>query len=126
MRTAAEIGKIVRDLRGELSLREFAQKCDISHTTIDNLEKGIDFRTGKPTQPKTVTLQKIAKACSVPLSHILGDESSTEKPAASGEPSENVVIYHRDGKTVTRQFTKEQMDMLASMIDAIPEKPKDI
>lgn len=50
----------------------------------------------------------------------------TEKLAENGEPSENVIIYHRDGKNVKREFTKEQMDMLVSMIEAIPEKPKDI
>lgn len=50
----------------------------------------------------------------------------TKKPADDGEFPENVIIYHRDGKTVTRKFTKEQMDMLTSMIEAIPEKTKDI
>lgn len=73
MRNEKEIGKIIKELRGELSLRDFAQKCDISHTTIDNLEKGIDYRTGKPTQVKVATLQKIADACNVTLSYITGD-----------------------------------------------------
>ena len=68
------IGEKIRQLRGDLSLRDFANKCDISHTTIDNLEKGLDFRTGKPTQAKMTTLQKIADACCVPLSYIIGDE----------------------------------------------------
>ena len=42
------------------------------------------------------------------------------------ELSEDVIIYHRDGKTVKKQFTKEQMDLLLTMINAIPEKPKDV
>lgn len=75
MRNEKEIGEIIRQLRGNLSLRDFAQKCDISHTTIDNLEKGIDYRTGKPTQVKIVTLQKIADACKVPLAYLTGEES---------------------------------------------------
>lgn len=49
-----------------------------------------------------------------------------ESPADEGEASETVVIYHRDGKTVRRELTPEQMKMLASMIDAIPEEPKGI
>lgn len=49
-----------------------------------------------------------------------------EKPAIEDELSEDVIIYHRDGKTVKKQFTKEQMDLLLTMINAIPEKPKDI
>jgi len=79
MKTEKEIGIIIRELRGSMSLREFAKKCDTSHTTIDNLEKGYDFRTGKPTQVKMATLQKIADACNVPISYIIGgDESASQ------------------------------------------------
>ena len=49
-----------------------------------------------------------------------------KKPAIEDELSEDVIIYHRDGKTIKKQFTKEQMDLLLTMINAIPEKPKDI
>ena len=72
MRTAAGIGNIIRQLRGDLSLREFAEKCQMSHTTIDNLEKGVDFRTGKTVQTKIATIEKIATACNVPLEYIIG------------------------------------------------------
>ena len=62
MRSEKEIGQIIRQLRGTESLRSFARRCDTTHTTIDNLEKGFDFRTGKPAQAKMATLQKIATA----------------------------------------------------------------
>ena len=71
-----EIGKKIKILRDTQSLREFAQRCDISHTTIDTLEKGYDFRTGKPVQIKIATLQKIANACNVPLSYFLEEKLS--------------------------------------------------
>ena len=77
MNNPIEIGKIVRRLRGELSLREFSKKCDISHTTLDNIEKGKDFRTGKPTNTSVIVLSKIADAAGVPLSYIIGDENRT-------------------------------------------------
>ena len=35
-----------------------------------------------------------------------------EKPAYSGELPQGTVIYHRDGKTVTKHFSKEQIDMI--------------
>ena len=73
MRTEKEIGEIIKQLRGKLSLREFAKLCDVSHTTIDNLEKGIDFRTKKPTQVTLNTLYKIAKATNVSVSYIIGE-----------------------------------------------------
>ncbi len=78
MKSEKEIGSTVRQLRGEMSLRDFAKQCAISHTTIDNIEKGVDFRTGKPTQVKMSTLQKIASACGVSLSYIVGDGSAED------------------------------------------------
>ena len=47
----------------------------------------------------------------------LNEKSSSN----TDEPSENVIIYHRDGKTVKKHFSKEQMKILLHMIDAIPE-----
>ena len=95
------------------------------------------------SEPDIGTIVKLAKCLEVSLEYLLGvsdkpsiDEQhvlevakyflNEEKPADEGELSEDVVIYHRDGKSVTKHFTKEQMDMLVQMIEAIPEKPKDI
>lgn len=73
MRSPTEIGKIIRNLRGDMSLRTFAAKCHLSHTTLDNIEKGVDFRTGKPTAPTITTLMKIAQAAGVSLEYIVGN-----------------------------------------------------
>lgn len=73
MNTEKRIGQIVRQLRGERSLREFASLCDLSHTALDAIECGYNKRTKKPTQAKTVTLQRIADAAGVPLSYITGE-----------------------------------------------------
>ena len=75
MYTEKEIGNIIKQLRGDMSLREFAEKFNVSHTTIDTLEKGYDFITKKPAQAKVATLQKIADACGVSLSYITGESS---------------------------------------------------
>ena len=64
--TNEQLSRVIKKLRGNLSLRSFADKCGLSHTTIDNLEKGVDFRTGKPTQIKLATLAKIFEACNIP------------------------------------------------------------
>lgn len=81
MNSPEEIGKIVRSLRGKESLRSFAERCDVSHTTIDNIEKGVDFRTGKPTNPSAYILTKIAKASRVSIEYILGTGTeSNENP----------------------------------------------
>ncbi|PGW38354.1 transcriptional regulator [Bacillus cereus] len=58
------LGEIIKDYRfkNKLSLRDFAQKCDVSHTYIDKLEKGLDSRTGKPVEPTLLVIEKISKA----------------------------------------------------------------
>ena len=88
MRTAKEVGVIVRQLRGDMSLRDFAKKCGMSHTTIDNIEKGEDFRTGKPVQIKITTLQKIADACNVPITYIIGEEQQDSNTPVSAVPTD--------------------------------------
>lgn len=76
MKTPEEIGKIVRELRGEQSLRDFAEKCGVAHSTIDTIEKGFDFRTNKPVNPSVVVLNKIADAAGVPLSYITDNDTT--------------------------------------------------
>ncbi|HDR7517010.1 helix-turn-helix domain-containing protein [Bacillus mobilis] len=58
------LGEIIKNYRltNKLSLRDFAQKCDVSHTYIDKLEKGIDSRNGKPVEPTLLVIEKISKA----------------------------------------------------------------
>lgn len=77
MKTPEEIGKIVRELRGKMSLRDYAEKCGVAHSTIDTIEKGFDFRTKKPSNPSAVVLNQIAEASGVTLEYILGDNNKT-------------------------------------------------
>ena len=76
--------------------------------------------------PRDISLRKIADYFGVTVDYLLGNEAEQkEKPADEGELAENVIIWHRDGKTNRREFTRDQMEMLERMINAIPEKPKD-
>ncbi len=115
--SAAELGKIIRELRGNMSLRDFAKKCNTTHTTIDNLEKGFDFRTGKPTQVKMVTLQKIADACGVSLSYLTG-----EIPIAPASPIDNnkKELFDR-----IDQMTDEQIQELKVLVKYIIDNKND-
>lgn len=65
------IGEYIRKYRGETSLREFADKCGISHTHLDSIEKGYDPRTGKPVRVTVDTLKKIAKAMGMTINDLL-------------------------------------------------------
>lgn len=59
-----ELGEFIKQSRLALglSLRDFGKLCDISHTHIDSIEKGIDYRTGKTVNVTNDTLVKIANA----------------------------------------------------------------
>lgn len=70
--------------------------------------------------PRQATLQKFADYFGVSVDYLLGKENE-KKPTDDGELGEDIVIFHRDGKTQKRKLTKEQMDMLVGMLNAIPE-----
>lgn len=65
------IGEYIRKYRGEMSLRDFADKCGISHTHLDSIEKGVDPRTGKPVKVTVETLKKIADAMHMSINDLL-------------------------------------------------------
>lgn len=65
------VGNYIKKYRGKTSLRTFAEKCGISHTHLDSIEKGIDPRTGKPVSVTVETLKKIAKAMNMTINDLL-------------------------------------------------------
>lgn len=66
-----KLGNFLKEKRGEMSLRDFANKLDISHTYLDSLEKGYDSRNKKPVRVTVDTLSKIAKALNEPLEKLV-------------------------------------------------------
>ncbi|WIL44901.1 helix-turn-helix transcriptional regulator (plasmid) [Bacillus bombysepticus] len=75
------LGEIIKNYRltNKLSLRDFAQKCDVSHTYIDKLEKGVDSRTGKPVEPTLLVIEKISKAMNISTKSLLEEIGFIEK-----------------------------------------------
>lgn len=67
------LAEIIRKYRREhgLSLRAFAAKTGLSHAYIDNLEKGLDPHTGKPTQPTIDTLIALARGMDMSLEQLI-------------------------------------------------------
>ena len=65
------IGEFIKKYRGSMSLRDFADKCGISHTHLDSIEKGMDPRTGKPVSVTVETLKKIANAMNMSINDLL-------------------------------------------------------
>lgn len=66
-----KLGIFLKEKRGEMSLRDFANKLDISHTYLDSLEKGYDNRNKKSVRVTVDILSKIAKALDEPIEKLV-------------------------------------------------------
>lgn len=78
-----------RNKRG-LSLRDFAELCDISHSYLDNLEKGKDRRTNKPVSPTLDTLKKLSRGLDIPINDLINialNESEIVSPKSDNDTS---------------------------------------
>ena len=67
------LGEIIKKYRNEnqISMRDFAKRCNLSHTYIAALEKNIDSRTGKPIAPTLDTVKHIAVAINMNIDELL-------------------------------------------------------
>jgi transcriptional regulator with XRE-family HTH domain len=66
-----EFGQFLKELRGKRSLREIERLSGVSHVQLSNLEKGVDPRTGKKSEPSIETLTKLAKTYDIPLDDMI-------------------------------------------------------
>jgi len=101
-----KLGDYIRQQRGARSLREFAQKCDISHTHLDSIEKGYDPRTDKPVRITVETLNKIAKALNTSINELLiisGVVNANDKLY-----SEDKIKYHTN-KNYNKETLKTEL-----------------
>ena len=102
------------------SRSDISEALNVSYFTVSDWVNGKKY-------PRMDKVELLANFFGIQKSDLIEDKQKTppEKTPAD-KVGETVVIYHRDGKTVRRELTPEQMKMLASMIDAIPEEPKGI
>lgn len=99
----ASLGEFIKSVREEqkLTLREFANICNLSHSYISKLEKGIDPRNNKKVIPTIETLKKIADAVNYPLEKLLEISGYTDSTMSIDynipkEYKENHKIVKRD------------------------------
>ncbi len=67
------LGDIIKEYRekNKLSMRDFAKRCNLSHTYIAALEKNIDSRTGKPIAPTLEAVKDISKGLNISIDELL-------------------------------------------------------
>ncbi|WP_422444296.1 helix-turn-helix domain-containing protein [Thermoanaerobacterium sp. DL9XJH110] len=108
------LGEVIKKYREEnnLSLREFADKCGLSHAYIAKLEEGKDPRSGKNIEPTLDTVKRISEAINLPLDELLQMigyiEPDTPTPASTDKDptlDDEIMAIMRDlGPDITLQF----------------------
>jgi len=96
------LGDFVRSKRKEMgmSLRDFGKLCDISHTTIDVIERGYDPRTGKSINITDTTYEKLSLGLGVPMAHLVAMSKGVTDGSPSPDDMKLLKMYHEaDEKT---------------------------
>ncbi len=84
-----------RRLTDGFSLREFSEKCGLSHTYIKNLEES-DPRTGKEIVPTVDSLEKIARALNMSLEELLKETGYIKKVKEAEFEASNLRLIRGD------------------------------
>lgn len=123
------LGDYLRKRRGDMSLREFAEQCGISHTHLDSIEKGRDPRTGKKVSITTDTLSSIAKKIGVDYSYLacLADNVDPHDvqnvPIPADEQKNAPALTDKDKRDVAKDVEKIMGNLENSgelMFDGVP------
>lgn len=106
------LGELIKDYRHEndLSLRDFAERCECSHSYIDKLEKGTDPKTGKEVLPTIDILQRIAKAMNMHLDVLLIKAGYLETVVDHGNYKEKTIVTV-DGKIIDSEILSKAEEM---------------
>lgn len=71
MKSSTPIGSILRELRGNRSLREIEKISGVSYGHIRNIENGFDPRTRKEINPSIDVLKKLSHAYNYPFNNLM-------------------------------------------------------
>ena len=93
---------------------------------ISNLDKALNISVSKSAiskwkngaTPRAATVKAIADYFEVSIDYLTTD-AEKEDTASQKIDSDKVIIFHRNGKTESRHFTREQMKLLYTMMDFI-------
>ncbi|MBM6871182.1 helix-turn-helix domain-containing protein [Pseudoflavonifractor phocaeensis] len=123
------LGKFIRERRKSLdmSLRDFGNMCNISHTTIDCIEKGYDPRTGKAVNITNNTLGKLSAALNVPIARLVELSQGVEQPVARTseieveKPADDIGALSKEELDYIRWFREEATEKEKALVRMIVE-----
>lgn len=126
-----KLGEFLKEKRTKegLSLREFADYLNISHTYLSKLENGCDPRTGKPVSPTIETLKQLSNALGLSLEELLqisGYTETYEIPTTFSSPQEAIefiikqpMVANFGGYDLDLMSNQEIMDMAEDVADML-------
>lgn len=96
------LGEIVKEYRAKnnLSLREFASKCGMSHSYIAMLESESNSKTGEPMVPTITTINKIARGMGKTIDALIA------------EADDMLVSLSKEKETINEKLTLEEYEIL--------------
>ena len=113
-------GERIKSLREKIGLSssELALKIDVSKQNMYKYEN--DIITNIPSDK----IELIAKCLNVSPAYIMGwDNNNTiENKPEEPELEENMIVYHRDGKTSEIKLPPKKMDLIVQMINEFKDK----
>lgn len=100
------LGKRLRAARGNMSIREFAKKCNISPPQLEALENGTTTEDGKPFTISLSALVDLSLGSGLSLDYLMGKD----EPAFNGTPLEGM------------SQGQASLYLLAGLLDTIDEE----
>ena len=101
-----------------ISQEKLAKELNVSRSTVAMWEINSN-------EPDNETIVKIATFLEVTTDFLLDKNEQEEKPIRQDEPlKENTIIFHRNGETITKEFSHEQMELITKLIEEIPSSSK--
>ena len=125
--TLSELMKQYRKAR-DLSQRDFARKCGLSHSLISILEMGVNPQTGKKPQPDLETYRKLAVGMNRSVQDLfndLGNSESVRLFAVDSMPVKAEVKNDRELEgllKIWRVATPERKKAIIRVIKAMSEE----
>ena len=100
---------------------ELSEKTKIPKSSISQYMSG-------HAKPSGERVYLISNALDINEAWLLGFDAPMDKSAPVQEEKpdeagldENIIIYHRNGKIIKKKMSKEKMELLSSMLDALPD-----
>ena len=121
--TLSEMIKQYRKAR-DLSQRDFARRCGLSHSLISILEMGVNPQTGKKPQPDLDTYQKLAMGMNRSVQDMFSDLGNSESVLLTTPPVSHGRKYATD--SMPESVDQDLYELMRVWKVTAPEKRKSI